>query len=933
MNYITKPISWLLILCLTHNPIAAFYWLTGLMFWTPYSAVADAFMDQAAQGQTLGTSHTVPNVDSTTGTMTLTNGAVAGQTIQQNGLFQQIQPGSMDGIAASYGDNAAMGNNVNTGVSALTTGTSIHAQAYQTLLSSNKSMPDLSNDPIWAASDMVFTQKSPLINDLFTGCNKTTSMSQTSCSVHVPDYQTCQKTLAYQTCTVTRTVTYNPVITVQSGYGSVSSCGPGCTDLSVGIVGYRTLSGSCSYYSFPATFNVLRPNTIISATLTGIVFDDYTEVKLNNNVVYTGSTGWGCPGDLKTNWTNTPNTDLTSQFRAGGAINIEQDLYVVGMGDGYLNIRVIAAPDYTDTLIDNPAGCRQRLFDSWPPTNTTAPSWTSSGSLNDQASTPWWQCTDARTSMTFSSGAQSAAQLGPYLNPILPDAPPSPPAPMCFAAQTRIPGTVALPCFTDVSGYQQCPQVTYDTAAHNSCDPIAANPHCAWVGEQCAAGAVSPITGTCMQFIETYDCGTTAPGQCNQTNSGEQTICNSSIRCMGGECVNQTTESNQDFIKDVAALQTLNQAQQSNGCNAAAGDCSLFGGQAMECQMADLSILGSVDCCNMPIQGGWIQYMQLAAQTWYLADTSVEAYSIANNGALLTDQVGAWNLVTTDTVLQAPIGTATQTYEAITQSFTSMYDSVVTTFGQDVTSELGAVTGFFSEIEQQAMQQMSVWVMDNFGVQAGEALFSYSVQPTADAAGNMVTEGTAVGMSDMLASIINVVGIIYAIYQIAKMVVQLIFACTQDEVKLDMLKEQKLCTYSGEIGNYCSVNTLFGCVARKEAYCCFSSPFARIFQQQARPQLGMNFGAPQTPSCGGLSIKQISTLNFKQMDFSEWINMMKISGGLPIDGATANSQYSVGTVTASPMTGVVGPNAQSTLNSQTQGSNIDAIRQSIVNGM
>ena len=260
-----------------------------------------------------------------------------------------------------------------------------------------------------------------------------------------------------------------------------------------------------------------------------------------------------------------------------------------------------------------------------------------------------------------------------------------------------------------------------------------------------------------------------------------------------------------------------------------------------------------------------------------------------------------------------------------------MYDSVVSTVSDNIVNGIG--TGVLDQLEQEAIQQMSTWVMDNFGVQAGEALFSYSTAPTADAAGNMVTEGTATGMSEMLASIINVVGIIYAIYQIAKMVVQLIFACTPDEVKLNMLKEQKLCTYAGEIGSYCSVNSLFGCVARKEAYCCFSSPFARIFQQQARPQLGMNFGVPKTPSCGGLSINQIATLNFNQMDFSEWINMMKMSGGLPMDGTTANSMYSVGTVTASPMTGVNGQNAQSTLNTQTQGSNIDAIRQAIVNGL
>ena len=940
MRYMTKPISWVLIVCLLNNPIAGYYRVVGLLFWTPAKAFADAFSDAAAQGQNYGTqfmqSYSVPNVNSNTGTMTLTNGAVSGQTIQQNELFQQIQPESMDAISASYGNDASFGNNVNTGVSALTTGTSIHAQAYQTLLSSNTSMPDMSGDPIWTTSDNVYTQQTSQINDLFTGCSKTTTISQNACSVHVPDYQTCLKTLQSETCTVSRTDTYTPVITMKSGNGSVSSCGPGCTRLWVGYSGtLGAQADGCAsyYYSFSASFNVLRPDAISSVVLKQAVYDDYVMAYVNGTHVFTGSTGWGGACDLGQTWVNYPNTNLTSYFQAGGVVTVRLDVLVGNLGDGNMWIEVHGLPDVTDTLIDYPAGCRQRLFASWPPTNMTAPAWTSSGSVNDKASTQWWQCANGVTSVTMGSQTWSEAQISPYLQPLFPGAPATPSAPICMAAQLRSPGAISLPCFTDVNGYQQCPQVTFNTSAHTSCDSIAANTQCAWVSEQCASGAVNPITGTCMQFIESYDCGMSAPGPCDQTNSGEQTVCNSQIRCMGGECVNQATESNQDFIKAATAQQLLNQAQQKNGCNAAGGDCTLFGGQGMECQMADLSILGSVDCCNMPLSGSWIQYMELAAKTWYLADTSVEAYSIANNGALLTEQVGAWNLVTTDTVLQAPIGTATQTYEAITQSFTSMYDSVVTTFGGDVTSELGAVSSFLTDIQQQAIQEMSVWVMDNFGVQAGEALFSYSTQPTADAAGNMISEGTATGMSDMLASIINVVGIIYAIYQIAKMVVQLIFACTQDEAKLNMLKEQKLCTYAGEIGSYCSANTIFGCVARKEAYCCFSSPFARIFQQQARPQLGMSFGDPKNPSCNGLSINQIGTLNFNEMDFSEWINMMKISGGLPIDSATANTMYSVGTITASPMTGTTGPNAQTTLNSQTQGSNIDAIRQSIVNGM
>jgi conjugal transfer mating pair stabilization protein TraN len=157
MRFITKPIASALIACLIHNPIAGFYLWTGLLFFKPFPAFADAFLDQAAEGQAFGTDlmtgYSIPNVNSATGQMTLNNGLVAGQTVQQNELFQEIQPGSMDGISASYGDAAAFGTQVNNDLGSLTTGTSTHANAYQTLMGANTSMPNIYNDPIWKTSD------------------------------------------------------------------------------------------------------------------------------------------------------------------------------------------------------------------------------------------------------------------------------------------------------------------------------------------------------------------------------------------------------------------------------------------------------------------------------------------------------------------------------------------------------------------------------------------------------------------------------------------------------------------------------------------------------------------------------------------------------------------------------------------------------------
>ena len=203
-----------------------------------------------------------------------------------------------------------------------------------------------------------------------------------------------------------------------------------------------------------------------------------------------------------------------------------------------------------------------------------------------------------------------------------------------------------------------------------ACDQFAANPQCAYISESCASN--NPITGTCQEFIVTYDCGTNHPAKCGQVNEGEKTICDSPIRCMGGECVDQATESNKDFIRAATALQVLNQAQQSNGCDpsvsGSTGDCALFAGEPMECQMADLSILGSVDCCNMPIQGSWIDYMKFAASSWELADTSVEMYQISQTSAEFVDFVGAWRLTANNTVFSTSFTTINDGWTAVTDT-------------------------------------------------------------------------------------------------------------------------------------------------------------------------------------------------------------------------------------------------------------------------
>jgi conjugal transfer mating pair stabilization protein TraN len=936
MQKITKAVAEILIVCIFHNSVAVFYIAARFAFFTPFPAFADAFIDKAVEGEALGgtlmSEFTIPDVNASTGEITLTNGPVAGQKIQQNEMFQEIQPGSMDAAAAAYGNSAAQGTYVNNTINSLSTGSSTHAYAYQTLMGANTAMPNIYNDPIWQQSDAVLSRQSPLIDDLFSGCTKTTNWAETSCPIHVEDLKTCKKVLGNETCKVTRAVSYTPVMGFGSGDGRIASCGSGCTYLHVGPDTNNTLAGDCAVFNWNASYVVMRPDAITQVTIDNVKYDDYTRIYINDTLVYTGGTGWGGGGcELGESWVENPGTDITAAFKnaaQGGTVVVRQETLVGGLGEAAATLKVMASPDLSEQFIDNPPGCRERVFNAWPP-GWSPPLWFPTDSLNDQASTDWWQCLDASNDRVVGTITITPEEYGALAGPILPDPPASPPAPICYQAESRVPSShVIEPCYTDYQGYEICPEYDYPLSAHDTCESLAANPSCAYVKEECTkndAGndRIDTLTGACKEFIVTYDCGTNHESTCDLSNNGEKTICDAQIRCMGGECVDPPQESNEDFIKAATALQTLNEAQKAKDCDPASSECELFKGEALWCQMADLSILGNVDCCNMPIQGSWIDYIWLAQNTWDLADTSVEVYQFGLSNAGTEAASGAWQLLANGTVFQTPVNMIADTYTAITQPFSSMYDSVLSMFGENLVTDLAMDT-----IKQKAVQWLGEWIASTFGETAASTLLTAT-------AGT----GTAVGTTgytmagSLLSSIMTVVGIIYAIYQIAKMVVQLIFACTEEEMKLAMYKDQKMCTKPDEIGTYCSADTFFGCVAEKQAYCCFTSPFARVFQEQARKQLSMSFGLPREPSCDGFTVDQIAGLDFDQMDFSEWIDMLKVANVMPLNSAVAESLYSSGTVTTGNLPNTQTNNVQDRLNTQTQGTDIDAQRQYLLDHM
>jgi len=95
-------------------------------------------------------------------------------------------------------------------------------------------------------------------------------------------------------------------------------------------------------------------------------------------------------------------------------------------------------------------------------------------------------------------------------------------------------------------------------------------------------------------------------------------------------------------------------------------------------------------------------------------------------------------------------------------------------------------------------------------------------------------------------------------------------SCSVDERKLQDLREKNLCVY---VGKTTSGNKPFH--VNKHKFCCFSNMLNKVFQVEARKQLGMSFGSGEHPDCRGLTLSEITRLDFERLDLSEFVLDMK----------------------------------------------------------
>lgn len=93
-----------------------------------------------------------------------------------------------------------------------------------------------------------------------------------------------------------------------------------------------------------------------------------------------------------------------------------------------------------------------------------------------------------------------------------------------------------------------------------------------------------------------------------------------------------------------------------------------------------------------------------------------------------------------------------------------------------------------------------------------------------------------------------------------------LFACSQDEMKLDIRDRMGFCH---NVGTYCSSSFLGICSTKRTTYCCFESKLSRVLQEQGRVQLGKPWGSAKKEQCQGFTIGEFASLDLSVMDFTE----------------------------------------------------------------
>jgi len=388
-----------------------------------------------------------------------------------------------------------------------------------------------------------------------------------------------------------------------------------------------------------------------------------------------------------------------------------------------------------------------------------------------------------------------------------------------------------------------------DTYATNTCEEYENDPNCVQIGSKPLS--IDNVTGDVLTLEVTYDCG-----QEMETYDSTQTEkiydCNGAIRCMGLECKDVTYESNSAAAQASAAFQAMEFAAKNTemDCDSSGNNCNIrvFKGESYKCKIA---LGGWQDCCEDINVVSFVDYIKV---TYLSLNAAKQTGLTAKAGQLFSSAIS-----------QAKGLLFTGAEQAAMKTGMSASKAAATKRAGLVASKKAA-----NSIMNKALVKTYDWMADKGMNTLAEGL----MDKTITAGGKeLITKGPWVQYASTAFSVVMWA---YTAYQIADLLVQIIYACDESEMELAAQKPLKVCHY---IGSYCSQDTSFGCIEKKKSYCCYDTPLARIVNEQGLPQVGKDFGSAKDPECLGFTMDEFGQLDWSSINLDEWMAYVRQSFG------------------------------------------------------
>lgn len=633
------------------------------------------------------------------------------------------------------------------------------------------------------------------------------------------------------------------LITLLGGDGAISHCGTGCLNIWVGRIGDNYWHGSCRIYEQATNLYITNTDVVTSATLDRVVYDDYMQIYMDNNMVWTGPNGNFPPEtagrcELSTSRNYPINVDVTNYFHEAGPLDLKTRVSVTGGGEGYSHITAHFDPS---KVIQN---------DNWFMTNRLK----TALAADMDGCTANIRCVDDPIPDGQLCGTYHGYQVCKNYFGTMPE-----------GLETISPSCrKALVTYTcednNTDGLDTCNNMDED---------------CSYISEECVDGFKDPETGICFLADRTVSCAPSVPA----APTTGALVCG--VRGMGTGDVNREELVSTDFSKAVGLLNIAQYMAQDMDCGVESSgtDCAIFEGVPMECKVA---LGGWSDCCESPGGTSLSDYIKLlqagnkaaSAQQWLgVIDNPIAGYW---NGAksLATDGYSAVE------------DAAVDAFSTVTDGFTQAWGSLVGNATPVATESIGteattqATETIIGGVIDTLVKNTAQWVMNTFGETAVDFIFSGTTESGVAVAASdaLTTEGSTVSLGGTVGAVLGPIMMVYMIYCIANILVHIIWKCEDEEFEFAMKKDLKVCH---SLGSYCASKALGSCVEVRKAGCCFNSPMSRILQEQIRPQLGMSWGTAEDPDCSGIPINRMDEIDWSAVNLDEWLAILAVTGNDP----------------------------------------------------